>query len=608
MTAWLRNRPALSLGLAASVPLLVTAVVLLWRPWVPVLDMAMTELRVRDVGGPNTPLVGLPGRIGEFPDQGSHPGPWSFFLVAPLYRLAGSTAWGMELASVVVNSVCIVVLAVMGHRRAGRLGVITFAVIGALAVRGYGLTVLTHPWNPYFPVLLWMLALVAAWCVLSGDHWFAPVVAGASVVAAQTHIPYLASAIAVNVLVAGFLVWRIVVDRRRGDPGPVRPLIVMSGVVILLWIPPLIQQLQDGRDQGNIAKIVRHFATDQPEPSIGPGPAWELVTQRFDVVSIAAGMFVRDDAFVHQAGQYGSPSVVGALVVLLWVASAAWAVVRRHRTLLALHAVVACTLVAGWISLSRIFGKVWFYLSLWMSSTVVLAVLAILWTAWIIVRERSAGPGPTRGHLAGAALAVGAVVTALSLVAVIGHEPPEDDLGSDLRSVMGEITDALDAGMGAATGEAGSYVVFWQESEAPGTRGYALLNELERRGYRVGVHPSWRIPATEHRVRVDGEYDAEVHIVSGGWIDLWRERGYVEVLEFDGRTDEQRARFAELDVRVANRLREIGREDLVPSVGENIFRTSLEAGLPDDIVADLDEMLHLGEELAIFIAPPGSTA
>lgn len=607
MSTWFRDRPALLLGLVASVPLLVTAVVLLWRPWVPVLDMAMTELRVRDVGGRDTPLVGLPGRIGAFPDQGSHPGPWSFFLVAPVYRLAGASAWGLELASVVINSACVVALAAMGHRRLGRIGMVGFAAIGAIAVRGYGLTVLTHPWNPYFPVLVWMVALVAAWCVLAGDAWFAPLVAGASVVAAQTHIPYLASAIALNALVVGFLLWRIVADRREGGSGPAGPLGTTLALVALMWLPPLVQQVRDGRDQGNVAKIVRHFATDQPEPSIGLGPALELVTQHFDVLSIAVGLLVRDDAFVYQAGRYGSPSVIGVGVLLLWAASAIWALHRRHRSLVGLHTVVACTLVVGWISLSRIFGKVWFYLSLWMSSTVVLAVLAIVWTAWIIGRERSSRP-PVERHLAAAAWVAGGVVTVLSLVAVIDHEPPEDDLGSDLRPVMDDITTALDDGVGSATGTDGSYVVFWQESEAPGTRGYALLNELERRGYEVGVHPSWRIPATEHRVRTAGEYDAEVHIVSGGWIDLWRDRGYVEVLEFDGRTDEERRRFAELEVRVESRLREIGREELIAGVGENIFRTSLEAGLPEDVVADLDEMLHIGEEIAVFIAPAGSTA
>ena len=95
--ARLARRPTLVIVLVVVAPLVLVAIVLLWRPWVPVLDMAMTELRIRDVGGANTPLVGLPGRIGTFPDQGSHPGPWSFYAIAPFYRLAGSSAWGMEL-------------------------------------------------------------------------------------------------------------------------------------------------------------------------------------------------------------------------------------------------------------------------------------------------------------------------------------------------------------------------------------------------------------------------------------------------------------------------------------------------------------------------------
>ncbi len=54
--------------------------------WHPVFDLAMTELRVRDVGGSHTPLIGLQGRIGP---TGSHPGPLSFYLLAPVYRLLG---------------------------------------------------------------------------------------------------------------------------------------------------------------------------------------------------------------------------------------------------------------------------------------------------------------------------------------------------------------------------------------------------------------------------------------------------------------------------------------------------------------------------------------
>ncbi|MEI2422374.1 hypothetical protein V6O07_18990, partial [Arthrospira platensis SPKY2] len=86
-------RAVVLVGLLTSLPLIVAIIVLRWRPWYPVLDLAMTEFRVRDVGSRRTPLIGLPGRIGNFPDQGSHPGPISFYLLAPFYRIGGSSPW-----------------------------------------------------------------------------------------------------------------------------------------------------------------------------------------------------------------------------------------------------------------------------------------------------------------------------------------------------------------------------------------------------------------------------------------------------------------------------------------------------------------------------------
>ncbi|MFP5489020.1 MAG: hypothetical protein ACLGHQ_12020, partial [Acidimicrobiia bacterium] len=332
-------RRQLLLGLAASLPLLVAAVVLAFKPWVPVLDMAMTEFRVRDVGGRHTPLVGLPGRIGDFPDQGSHPGPWSFYLVAPFYRLAGSSAWGMELASVVINSVCVALLVVMGHRRFGAPGAVVLAAIAAVAVRGYGLTVLTHPWNPYFPVLLWLVALVATWCVLVGDRWFAPVATAASVVAAQTHVPYLVSAIALNAVVVGSLAWQW--RERRTEAGAARPLLVTLGTAFVLWLPPFAEQARRGGD-GNISKLVEHFGTEQEQAPIGLRAAFGLVTQHFDVVATAWDLVAREDAFVHRAGRIDDgTSVVGLLVLVGWAAAAVWAWRRRHAALLAMHGVAA---------------------------------------------------------------------------------------------------------------------------------------------------------------------------------------------------------------------------------------------------------------------------
>jgi hypothetical protein len=611
VTAWIRARPALLAGAVAALPLVVVAVVLLWRPWVPVLDMAMTELRVRDVGGRHTPLIGLPGRIGTFPDQGSHPGPWSFWLVAPIYRLAGSTAWGMELASVVINSACLIVLAWLGHRRLRWPGGLAFAALGAVVVRGYGLTVLTHPWNPYFPVLLWLVALVAAWGVLSADHWLAPLVTTTSVIAAQTHVPYLLSAIAVNGLVVGVLAWRW---RRPASPaspastvGAGRPLLTTLALASLLWVPPVVEQLRTGRENGNLSRLVRHFATEQPEPTIGLRPAFELVTQHFDLFSLVPDLVVRQDALVHRAGQAGSISIGGTVVLLLWVAAAGWAVSRRHRQLMTLHTVVGLTTVIGWISISRIFGKVWFYLTLWMSASALLAGVGVLWTAWIIVRERRPSAALTTRQLLGAVVGIGAIASVLSIGAAFVHQPPEHEFGDDVAAIVPDVVAAIADGTGAAVGSHGTYIVFWEEALVPGSQGLALLDELERRGIDVGVHPTWRVPATAHRVLRPGENDAEVHLVTGGWIEGWRELGFVEVVTYDGRSDEERARFEDLASDVDARLVEIGRAELAGQVDENMFRVSLEPGLPDDVVDDLDEMLHIGVPMSVFIAPAGST-
>ncbi|MDQ3468425.1 MAG: hypothetical protein M3487_01415, partial [Actinomycetota bacterium] len=117
---WCARRPgwagvAVTLGL--GLPLLAALVALRADRWYPVLDLAMTEYRVRDVGTSDTPLIGLPGRIGTYPDQGSHPGPLSFYLLAPTYRLLGSSSWALEVATVVIHLGAIGVAVWIGYRQ-----------------------------------------------------------------------------------------------------------------------------------------------------------------------------------------------------------------------------------------------------------------------------------------------------------------------------------------------------------------------------------------------------------------------------------------------------------------------------------------------------------
>ena len=92
----------------------------------------MTEFRVRDVFTADNPLIGLPGRIGEYPDQGSHPGPLSFYLLAPTYRVLGSSSWALEAATVVIHLAAIATALWIGQRRLGWKGVAAVAALLAL--------------------------------------------------------------------------------------------------------------------------------------------------------------------------------------------------------------------------------------------------------------------------------------------------------------------------------------------------------------------------------------------------------------------------------------------------------------------------------------------
>ncbi len=257
----------------------------------------------------------------------------------------------------------------------------------------------------------------------------------------------------------------------------------------------------------------------------------------------------------------------------------------------------------------RIFGKVWYYLTLWAWGTTLLVVLSIVWTAWWWIRRHvPAGRPVDRRWVVVAAAAVIVVCTSMSLGAAVEHEVPEHQLSDGLRAVIPATEAALNDGVGPAVGPDGRYLVFWQDSVFIGAQGYGLVNELERAGFDVGVHETWRVPVTPHRVFPAGTYDAEVHLVSGHYIDDWRERdGYVEVVVDDVRTEQERRRFLQLRADVIVRLIQLDRADLVDEIDVNLFGASLDPDLPDDVIADMSEMLLLAEPVGIFLAPPDST-
>lgn len=587
-----------------AVPFVIAAVALRGRHWNPVLDMAMTELRVRDVGTRHTPLIGLPGRIGVFPDQGSHPGPLSFYLVAPTYRLLGASAWAMLVGMIVLALVAIGLALWIAQRRGGIPLVLAVAGLVAVIVRGYGLDVVTQPWNPYLPLLFWLVVLLGTWSVVAGDHLMIVAVAGAGSLAAQTHMPYLGLSLGMGgvcVLALALAWWRHPSSRNE----TVRAFGLAALVAAVLWSPPVVDQLR--RTPGNLSMLIDYFR-NPPEEPVGALEGVRLALRHLDVFRLMGGAF-GDDGFVTRAGYRLDGSVLPGLAVLLvWAACVAFAWRRRHRQLLTLDVTLAVAFVLGAFSMGRIFGKVWYYLTLWAWTTTWLITAAIVWTAVVEVRQRWPDRG-RRARLVGAALVatVGIGSFAALTVEAFGVQAPEQHLSDTLREVVGPTASALDARAGLATGHDGTYLVTWNDAANFGSQGYGLVNELERRGFQVGVPDTWRVPVTHQRVLPVGASTAELRLATGLYIDrVAALPGAVEIARYEPRDADELAEYERLDAQLRTELAELGLDDLVPMLDDNLFGLQLSPELPAELQSQVNRMLFLGTTTAVFVLPPDS--
>jgi hypothetical protein len=599
-------------GLTALValPLIVGTVALRRPPWSPVLDLAMTELRVRDVGTADTPLIGLPGRIGGDGVQGSHPGPLSFWLLAPGYRLFGATGWALHAATAVLDLVAISIALVLGHRIGGRRLAVTVAVALSLLIVGYGLGPLLEPWNPYVPLLWWVVFLLSIWAVLLGDRPALLVAVVSGSLCAQTHVPYLSLCLGLGVLAA---VGLVLASRRHPDERAATLRWVLGAVAlgVVLWVPPTIDQLAE--DPGNYQLLLDHFGSP-PEDPIGLRSAGTEVLEHFDLGHLVVDQ-VREPGLLAR-GELGRFPVTGRGAVLLvaWGVLAAVAWRRSPHALRALHLLIGGSTILAWYSISRVFGVVWYYLMLWLWAVAALTVVALVWSATLLLARAPGAAAPTeaRPPLRSPAIAIPlALVVLLSLRATVtasDAEPSDNQLSLVLQELAGPTADALDAQEGAATGRAGRYVVGFDDALHIGSQAYGLVTELERAGFEAGMEPAFGVPITHHRTLRPEAATARIELVTGVYLDAWRAvPGAVEVGPVDLRTPEERAELAALRTEVEAELEAEGLEELIPYLDTNLFRAAIDQRASEPLRVKMDRMLKIGLPTSVFITTPTAT-
>jgi hypothetical protein len=542
-------------------------------------------------------------------------------VLAPVYRLLGQTAFSLEVGTVIVHLVAIALVLWCGWTVGGRAGLVVAAVTVAVLTRGYGPELLIQPWNPYLPLTAWMLTLAAAVAVLAGHHrWLLAVVLAGSF-CAQTHIPYLLLGIGMcglSLSVVGFRAFRAGGAERLEH---VRVLLWSAGAGVLAWLAPLVEQFF-GAGTGNMSRLIDHFGSP-PETPLGYGDALSTTVRHLDVWN--AWEKVQRGAELQYAGfDLRNPSLAaGVTFLLLWAVAACYAAIYGSRTVRAMHAVAALGMLLMYFSIARIFGTPWFYLTLWAWGISAVATVALL--ATVVEAARRWLPAPrvlaTRAAaLAPVALGVGAVTwsTVGFAADATDAQHPDEDLSTMVGALVGPTYEAVADGVGAATGADARYIFRWDDAQFFGSQAYGLFSELERRGLDVGGDYTFHVPLTDHRIyQLGGDpppgwpsrpvADAEIHLATGVFVNQWRERAdAVEVATYDPRTPDDRRQYAELREKLIDQLRDAGVEEAIPVVDTNLFGLS---NFGDEVPLDARftamEMLGLGTEVAVFVAPSG---
>lgn len=587
-------------------PLVVAVIALRRAEWYPILDLAMTELRIRDVGTRHTPLIGLPGRIGVLgAEQGSHPGPLSFWALAPTYRLLGSSAWAMQGATAVLHATAMAAALWLAWRRAGLRLALGVATVLAILTRAYGADTLTEPWNPYMPLLWWVVLMLVAWSVLDGDIVVLPLGALAASMCVQTHTPYVgvtAGMVGLAVIGVALLGWK-----RRHDHAARRNVVtwvlVSVAVGAALWIAPIVDQV--ARTPGNMSLLVDHFGSP-PEESVGLQRGGEMVLLHLDPWRLVTEQQAATGSLVDASQAPRGPLVPGTLCLLVWFV-AVWGAWRlRHHLLLRLHAVIGVALLFAAVSISRIFGQLWYYLMIWAWGIAALLLLAVVWTAAAVVHRRL-GPQPgARAARAGVgALAVVGVTSALVFsVDAWAVDLPARPLSDTMGRIVPDVVDALEGGGLAGGGRDGRYLVTWSDALYIGSQGIALVNELERAGFDVGAISPWGVPVARHRVRSPEAATAVVHLATGFHVERWRAKsGVVEVAGIDPRSPEEQVEYQRLREQVLRELRAAGMSDRLVDVDENLFAVAIDSRAPVTAQDAMTRMLDLGLPTAVFVGP-----
>jgi hypothetical protein len=561
--ATLRRRPGpavLVVALLVAVPFVVAIASVVGRHWYPSGDQALLQLRIDDVGGPHTPLVGAWSRWGW-----AHPGPALIWALTPFERAFGPT--GVLVGTATINLLAALGAVAVGHRRGGLRLALLVGLVVALLVNALGLDFLIDPWNPWPAFLPFLLFLLLVWSVTCRDAALLPAAVAVGSFCVQCHVGYLPLVGALLVLALAFSV-----------RAPRRWLAAAALAGLVVWLPPLVQQVTG--DDGNLGLLV-DYVRHPTEPSAG----WEQAFGAMGANLRPIGPWVTGDDETG-TGEARTGSTVPAVAVLVALAAAgAWA--RRRgdddAARLSLVALVACGV--GLIATSRVTGVFVPYVLRWWWAVAAVAMLAIVRCTF-----RRAGSG-----VAFAALVVVSVAAADGSPAAL----PLEDVSRAIAAVGSPTEAALDPGR--------RYVVRSVDSRWWGAAGAGLFLELEHRGVDVVVEPGPDAALTHGRWRLaePDEVNGVVTIVDVPDLERgWQApAGSRRVASWDPLSADERTRARELEASIRATMGPRAPDGRVLLGLPSSRQDALDAGAAPADVEALHDLQELGDGYVVFVSP-----
>jgi len=534
-----RSLVALVLVLVALSPVLAVVATRTGRDFLPIQDIAVIDLRVRDVFSGDAPLVGPYSRYGW-----NHPGPTMYLVPAVLGAPFGHPAWATLVGGALIQGLAIGWMAALAWRL-GRLPLLALTLGGlSLAYSAMGEWIFLEAWNPHLAFPFFALFLLQVWAI--GEGRIANVL-GATITASvltQMHVGYLpfvatGAAYAVGCLFAQ----RESVDRRTLG----RVAALSAAAAIVLWLPAMIDQVVS--EPGNLRALASFFVQGESPPPIGLQAGAELLAVEFRPPLPWLGGSDPVDATFGWASGAPIAWLLVPLVLLAGSALLAWRTGSRPLArLVTLVTIMTLTAVGA---LSRVTDLPDRYLFLW---RVEIAILIVLVTA-VAVFTALNDHWKRRAGVVGIVCLTAATVWGFGGLALDVVRHPSAVMAEQPRAQA--IIDQLDI-------PSRPVIVRFAGDPFRGIQG-AVVDELDRRGAPVYVDRELDYQFGDHRVLDTSKADRVWYVVEQGqFATLLEDLPAAEILaELTPLSPADEAELRSLERRIIRALRSAGREELL---------------------------------------------